>query len=134
MNKKRIMIVDDEAPFTRLLKLTLEQTGHYAVCVENSPDRAVGAAREFHPDLILLDVMMPGIDGGDLAARFQDSVPLRKVPIVFLTAAVRREEVQAHQGLIGGLPFLAKPVDLAELTRCIQQHLGAPDGQPELVE
>jgi CheY-like chemotaxis protein len=123
MNKKRIMIVDDEAPFTRLLKLSLEQTGQYAVRVENIPDRAVGAAEEFLPDLVLMDVMMPGTDGGALAARFHASVPLHTVPIVFLTAAVKREEVQARQGLIGGLPFLAKPVGLKELTQCIQRHL-----------
>jgi CheY-like chemotaxis protein len=72
-----------------------------------------------------MDVMMPGIDGGTLATQFQASAQLEKVPIVFLTAAVKRDEVQAHQGQIGGLPFLAKPVDLREITRCLQHHLGA---------
>jgi CheY-like chemotaxis protein len=125
MNRKRIMIVDDEAAFTRLLKLSLEQTGQYAVQVENNPQGAVHAAKEFLPDLVLMDVMMPGIDGGTLATQFQASAQLEKVPIVFLTAAVKRDEVQAHQGQIGGLPFLAKPVDLREITRCLQHHLGA---------
>jgi len=125
MNKKRIMIVDDEAPFTRLLKLSLEQTGRYAVQVENNPHGAVRAAKQFLPDLVLMDVMMPGVDGGTLATQFQATAPLQKVPIVFLTAAVKRDEVQARQGQIGGLPFLAKPVDLQEVTRCLQQHLGA---------
>ena len=125
MNKKRIMIVDDEAPLTRLLKLTLEQTGKYSVQVENNAQRAARVAREFLPDLVLMDVMMPGIDGGTLAAQFQATEPLKHVPIVFLTAAVKRHEVQAHQGQIGGLPFLAKPVDLQEITRCLQHHLGA---------
>ncbi len=124
MNKKRIMIVDDEAPFTRLLQLSLEQTGHYDVRTENNPLRAMQAAKQFLPDLVLMDVMMPGMDGGALAAQFQASNSLNNVPIVFLTAAVKREEVQAHEGCIGGLPFLAKPVDLAELTQCLQQHLG----------
>jgi CheY-like chemotaxis protein len=123
MSKKRIMIVDDEAPFTRLLKLSLEQTGQYAVRVENVPDQAVGAAEEFLPDLVLMDVMMPGMDGGALAAQFQTRERLHREPIVFLTAAVKREEVKARQGLIGGLPFLAKPVELEELTQCIQRHL-----------
>lgn len=130
MNKKRIMIVDDEAPFTRLLKLSLEQTGHYAVRAENDPTRAMQAAQEFQPDLVLMDVMMPEMDGGFLASQFQASASLQKVPIVFLTAAVKRSEVQSHQGLIGGLPFLAKPVGLEELTRCLERHLGAAGGPP----
>jgi CheY-like chemotaxis protein len=117
------MIVDDEAPFTRLLKLNLEKTGDYAVHVENNPQAAFRAATEFLPELILMDVMMPGMDGGTLAATFQASDSFRHIPIVFLTAAVKREEVQAHHGIIGGLPFLAKPVDLAELTSCVRQQL-----------
>jgi CheY-like chemotaxis protein len=119
------MIVDDEAPFTRLLKLSLEETGQYAVRVENNPLMAVDAAKQFLPDLVLMDVMMPEMDGGVLAAQFQSSVPLQHVPIVFLTAAVRREEVKANHGQIGGLPFLAKPLNLQELTHCIQRHLDA---------
>lgn len=125
MKIKRIMIVDDEVSFTRLLKLSLEQTGYYAVQVENNPHGAVRAAKEFLPDLVLMDVMMPGIDGGALAEQFHANAQLQKIPIVFLTAAVKREEVRAHHGQIGGLPFLAKPVDLQEVTRCLQHHLGA---------
>ncbi len=117
------MIVDDEAPFTRLLKLSLEQTGEYVVQLENDPRKAICGAKQFSPDLLLMDVMMPGMDGGTLAAEFQASETLRGVPIVFLTAAVKRDEVRAHAGSIGGLPFLAKPVDLAELAQCIRRHL-----------
>src|SRR5512134_1615072 len=105
MSTKKIMIVDDEAPFTRLLKLTLEKTGRYAVQVENVASRAVQTAKEFEPDLVLMDVMMPEIDGGVLASQFQSSHRLQNVPIVFLTAAVRREEIIEHHGRIGGLPF-----------------------------
>jgi len=124
MNKKRILIVDDEVPLTRLLKLSLEQAGAYTVEVENRPEEAVRTAERFLPELVLMDVMMPGIDGGALAAQFKASSCLRDVPIVFLTAAVRRDEVRARQGQIGGLPFLAKPVDFKELTQCLQQKLG----------
>lgn len=124
MDTKRIMIVDDEVPFTRLLRMSLEQGGRYVVRVENDPGRALQAANQFQPHLVLMDVMMPGIDGGTLAAQFKAISQLRDVPIVFLTAAVRRDEVRARQGQIGGLPFLAKPVDLQELTECLQQKLG----------
>jgi DNA-binding response OmpR family regulator len=122
--KKRILVVDDEASITRLLKLNLEQTGHYVVRAENDATLALTAAEEFEPDLILLDVMMPDLDGGQLASRFQAHSKLKSVPIVFLTAAATKKEVYARGGQVGGFPFLAKPVDLAEVVACIEQHSG----------
>jgi two-component system, OmpR family, response regulator len=122
--KKRILVVDDQPHNTRLLKLHLEGTNDYVVREENDARAALSAAEEFEPDLILLDVMMPGVDGGELAARFQASPKLKTVPIVFLPAAVTKEEVNAGGGLIGGASFLAKPVVLSEVVVCLRQHLG----------
>jgi CheY-like chemotaxis protein len=124
--QRRILVVDDESSITRLLKLNLEQTGHYVVRTENSSKETLAAAEAFRPDLILLDVMMPGMDGGNLASVLRASPTTRDVPIVFLTAAVTRQEVQARRGLIGGLPFLAKPVNLQEVLGCLERHLGPP--------
>ncbi len=123
--KKKILVVDDEPSITRLLKMNLEDTEQYLVQVENKAERVFDTARQFQPDLILLDVMMPGGDGGELASRLQEHPAFRSVPIVFLTAAVTKEEVSSHKGQIGGLPFLAKPVDMPEVLGCIQQQLGA---------
>ena len=123
--KKRVLVVDDEPSITRLLKLNLEQTGDYEVATENVSKAALAAAEAFQPDLMLLDVMMPGLDGGNLAAQLQSSPKLKGVPIVFLTAAVTKEEVRSRRGLIGGLPFLAKPVNLQEVLACLQHHLGS---------
>jgi two-component system OmpR family response regulator len=75
--------------------------------------------------LILLDVMMPGLDGGTLSSYFLESPKFKDVPVVFLTATVTKEEVLSHGGLIGGLPFLAKPVNIAELVACLEQNLTA---------
>ena len=121
--KKRILVVDDEASITRLLKLNLEQTNDYEVRTENDATAALAAAEEFKPDLILLDVMMPGMDGGELAASFQANATLKSVPIVFLTAAATKGEVYARGGKVGGLPFLAKPVEIAEVIASINQNL-----------
>jgi DNA-binding response OmpR family regulator len=123
--KKRILVVDDESSITRLLKLNLEQTGDYLVRAENSSRAALAAAEEFRPDLVLLDVMMPDLDGGDLASRLQAHAKLKAVPVVFLTATVTREEVRARHGLIGGQPFLAKPVNLHEVLGCLERHLSS---------
>jgi CheY-like chemotaxis protein len=122
--KKRILAVDDEAANTRLMKLHLEQTNDYVVREENNAKSALATAEEFRPHLILLDVMMPGMDGGELAACFKASPKLKDVPIVFLTAAVTKGEVKAGKGQVGGHSFLAKPVVLTEVVACIRHHLG----------
>ncbi len=124
-DKKRILVIDDEPSITRLLKLNLEQSGGYEVATENFSRAALTTAAEFRPDLMLLDVMMPGLDGGSLASAFQDDPRFKGVPIVFLTAAVTREEVRAHGGLVGGLPFLAKPVNLKEVLACLEGQLAS---------
>jgi CheY-like chemotaxis protein len=123
-DKKRILAVDDQASNTRLLKLYLERTNDYVVREENDAKAALSAAEEFQPHLILLDVMMPGMDGGELAACFRASPKLKAVPIVFLTAAITKREVEAGGGQVGGHPFLAKPVVLSELVACLKHHLG----------
>ena len=122
--KKRILAVDDEAANTRLLKLCLERTNDYEVREENDARAALSAAEQFQPHLILLDVMMPVMDGGELAACFKAHPQLKAVPIVFLTAAVTKREVDAGRGQVAGYPFLAKPVVLSELVACIKHHLG----------
>src|SRR6185295_8945536 len=120
---KRILIVDDEESFTRLLKLNLEVTENYVVRAENWAPKAVATAREFKPDLILLDVLMPGMDGGEVAAKLQADPRLNAVPILFLTAAVKKEEVGSYGGVIGGFPYLAKPLEAEDLIAWIEKHL-----------
>jgi two-component system, OmpR family, response regulator len=122
--KKRILAVDDRPSNTRLVKLYLEQTNDYVVREENDAKAALAAAEVFQPHLILLDVMMPGLDGGELAARFRANPTLKSVPIVFLTAAITKEEVKAKGGHLGGNTFLAKPIVLQEMVACLKQHLG----------
>jgi DNA-binding response OmpR family regulator len=121
--KKRILIIDDEVSLTRLLKLNLDSTGRYDVRTENDSRAALASAEMFQPDLILLDVVMPELDGGQLASQLQASPKLKDVPIVFLTAAATKKEVYARGGKVGGLPFLAKPVDLKEVIACLELHL-----------
>ena len=131
MSKRRILIIDDEASFTRLLALNLGCTGKYTVRAENWAPNGLAAVRDFKPELILLDVMMPGIAGGELAAQLQAHPGLKDIPVVFLTAAVKKEEVQSRSGVIGGFPYLAKPVNLQELIDCIEKNLcQQPIAQP----
>lgn len=122
-DKKRILVVDDQISDTRFVKLSLESTNDYLVREENDAASAISTAEEFQPDLILLDVMMPGVDGGELAARFRAHPELKVVPIVFLTAAITKQEVDQRGGLVAGTPFLAKPVAMPEMIACIERQL-----------
>ena len=123
--EKRILVIDDDASITRLLKLNLEQINGYSVRTLNDATQAMATATEFRPDLILLDVLMPGVDGGELAREFQANPQFNKVPIIFLTAVTTKQEVSSRGGLIGGMPFLAKPVDIPEVVSCLEAYLGA---------
>jgi len=120
--KKRILLVDDEATITRTLKLYLEGTGSYEVRAENRGSTAVQAAREFKPDLILLDVAMPDMDGGEVAAQVRADDALKGTPIVFLTALVKKQEVVGSGGDIGGYPYIAKPLEPEKVIEVIEHH------------
>lgn len=122
MSKKKILVVDDESGFTRLMKIALP---HYEIREENDSQRAMETARAFRPDLIFLDVIMPGLDGGDLAAKLSEDPGLQNIPIVFLTAIVEPGGTGKSARQIGGYPFLAKPISAAAVERCIEEQLAA---------
>lgn len=131
MDFTHILVVDDEPGFTHLLKLTLESAGPFLVREENDGLRALAAAREFKPDIIFLDVVMPGIDGGDVASIIKADPEFARTPIVFLTAIVSQREANRPESAIGGYRFLAKPVTVDTLIRCINELVKpAPPGQP----
>lgn len=123
MERKKILIIDDEADFTKLVKLNLEKTGMYDVKMENDSTRAIDAAKSFQPDLILLDVAMPGIDGSEVAYRIKNDSAISDIPLVFLTAIVTKEESSEYKDSIGGNPFIAKPVNVRELISCIERYI-----------
>jgi CheY-like chemotaxis protein len=123
MEPRRIMMVDDESSFTHLAKLNLEKTGKYALCVENDPTKAVDAARAFQPELILLDIVMPGKDGGEIMAELQRDPELGRVPVAFLTATLSIAAVAERDNQIKGCPCIAKPISPKELMREIETIL-----------
>ena len=122
--KRRILIVDDDPDSSHLIKILLEKVGCYVVLEENDPANARHTAHNFRPDLILLDIMMPQTDGGDIAAQIDADPGLQKTPIIFLTALVTKAEAKA--GLhVQGHPVVAKPVNIPELINIIEENLPA---------
>ena len=120
--KRRILIVDDDRESTHLVKILLEKAGHYLVLEENDAVKACQSVRNFRPDVILLDIMMPEMDGAEVAAQIEADPELQSTPIIFLTALLTKPETK--NGLrIEGHRSLAKPIDIPELIERIEESL-----------
>jgi CheY-like chemotaxis protein len=118
---QRILYVEDEADIQAVAKLALEMVGGFTVKICSSGDEAVKEAVAFAPDMILLDVMMPGMDGPTTLAALRTLPSLVNVPVAFMTAKVQPQEV-AHYKSLGALDVIAKPFDpmtLADKVRAI---------------
>jgi len=111
LEKKRILVVDDNVGMTTLCRRFLEQIGRYVVREENSGQQAVATARNFQPHLIYLDRKLPDKDGLQIAIELRADPQMKAIPIVFLTGSVERS------GLIEGVPLLSKPIRGEELVR-----------------
>ncbi len=126
MARKRILIVDDENSFAQMMKINLEETGNYEVKTENRAVRALAAAKAFRPDLILMDVIMPDLSGDIVASRIEEDPALKNIPIVFVTATIRKVEAASRGGVIGGHLFLSKPIRIEELIDSIEENSRVP--------
>lgn len=111
---QRILYVEDEAALRGVGQLTLEAVGKFKVEACSSGAEAVAKGPAFKPDLILLDVMMPGMDGPATLAALRKLPELAAIPVVFLTAKVQPDEVAAFKSL-GAAAVLAKPFDPMKL-------------------
>ena len=121
--KIRVLVIDDEASFTRMVKLNLEGTERYAVETLNESRNAIEVAREFRPHVILLDVVMPEMDGGDVANNLRTRTATQDIPIIFVSAMVSQRESKAGFYESGGEHFLAKPVTTQTLCDAIKKVL-----------
>ena len=123
MTKKRILVIDNEPSSTRMVRLTLEKCAGFEVREVNDPTQALTAAGMFRPDLILCDVEMPGLNGGDVARRLRTVPGLKTVPLVFMTSLLTEGEA-AGPIYSEGARVLAKPVTMAKLVECVARMLG----------
>jgi len=127
---KKILVVDDEPDVTDLLTYTLKAKG-FAVEAVNNPNASIGLARSFVPDLVILDVMMPELNGIQICRMLRADPKLKRVPVVFLTA--KAEEADRIQGLESGADdYICKPFSTKELVLRVQSILRrTSEGKPE---
>jgi CheY-like chemotaxis protein len=126
MQQKRILVVDDEAGSSRLMKANLELTGLYEVRVETQSRGALAAARSFKPDFIFLDVVMPQMSGLEVARAMRRDPELKTVQLALLTAVEGSLLGAEPDPLIRCLPRLAKPVEMVEILQFLESHLTSP--------
>ncbi len=125
---KRILIVDDDVRLLNITRKVLEATGKYQVMVEDSGRRAVSVAATFKPDLVILDVMMPGMDGGDVANALGAQPATRDIPILFLTSLVSKKDATVQARPKDAEQHLAKSAGLQELC-CRVAELLTPEAR-----
>jgi len=117
----RVLVIDDEAPIRLLCRVNLEAEGMTVIEAKDGPS-GVEKAKQEHPDVILLDVMMPGLDGWRVAEELLEDGNTRDIPIVFLTA--RAEFRDRARGLdIGGVDYITKPFNPVELAPLVRRLL-----------
>lgn len=120
---KTILIVDDKPEFTKLYRLYLESVDGYKVFTENRASRAVEAARKCHPDLIVMDLLMPDMLGCDVAATLRETPALARIKVIFVTAMLQQDEVEKANEPMGGARIIAKPINGKDLISAIEWEL-----------
>lgn len=111
----KILYVEDESDIQAVARLSLEAFGGFDVRICSSGKEALELAPNYRPDLILLDVMMPGMDGPTTFQALRQAETTAKTPIIFMTAKVQAHEVQAYKDL-GALGVISKPFDPMNLS------------------
>jgi DNA-binding response OmpR family regulator len=126
----RVLVIDDEAPIRLLCRVNLEAAGMEVLEAQDGPS-GLAAARAERPDVILLDVMMPGMDGWQVLEALLDDEGTQEIPIIFLTARAELRD-QARGLELGGVDYVTKPfnpIDLAPLIDALVERVARGEGQ-----
>ncbi len=121
--KKSVLVIDDEERFCTFVGSALGKTGRYKVTSATEPVWGITVARTLRPDLILLDVTMPHMDGPQVAERLLEGAKTKSIPIVFVTGLVTNKETKHREMMVAGRTFIAKPVTGDELLQAVGRIL-----------
>jgi DNA-binding response OmpR family regulator len=120
MDKKKILIIDDERDALFILEKELASRGYSVIAADNGRD-AMNLAKSEHPDLITLDLLMPHIDGMEVAARLKEDLETKDIPVIFLTCLLSKRKEEEQGRVIGGHVFIAKPYSIEGLSTQIEK-------------
>lgn len=119
--EKRILIADDDPVILRLIQVNLELEG-YEVLTANNGQEAVDVASAEHPDLVILDIMMPRLDGYQACEQLKSADSTKEIPVIFLSAKAQQGDIEKGRSF-GVAAYLTKPFDPTELLEVVEQHL-----------
>jgi len=120
MFEKKILIVDDEKNTLFILEKELEARGYSVITADNG-NNALKLAKSKYPDLIILDIWMPEMDGAEVAAMLKEDIQTKNIPVIFLTCLLKKRE-EGEQGLvIADKVYIAKPYDIEGLVSQIER-------------
>lgn len=117
VNTAKVLVVDDEPEITEIVETFLSENG-FEVAIENEPGKAIQKARSFKPDVILLDIMMPGVDGYDICQALKNDPQFSNVPVIFLTGKDRTDDM-GRSFKSGGDMFIKKPFSCERLLEIV---------------
>jgi CheY-like chemotaxis protein len=126
--RKKILVIDDEEQICSVTKIILEKTGKYEAIVTTESAAAIDLAVQNKPDLVLLDINMPQMDGGEIAQRLRQLPATNQIPIIFVTGLLQKDEVKDRDGKVARNYFIAKPITSKELIAKVESIL-EPSGQ-----
>jgi CheY-like chemotaxis protein len=119
MHKKKVLIVDDERDALFILEKELTAKGYSVIAADNGSS-ALNLAKSEHPDLIILDIWMPGMDGPEVAAKLQENPRTKDIPVIFLTCLFQKSEEEEGR-VVAGKVLIAKPYSIDALTTQIEK-------------
>jgi two-component system OmpR family response regulator len=122
----KVLLVDDDEAIRKIGKLSLERIGHFEVWVADGAQAALACARENMPDLILMDMMMPDMDGLQALASLKSEPKLCNIPVIFITARVQHYEISEYLAA-GAMGTIQKPFDPLTLPQTILDILKKPN-------
>jgi CheY-like chemotaxis protein len=115
--RSKIVVIDDQKDFCEFVKWSLEKTGRFEVLVCSDGPSGIALAQTEAPELILLDINMPQMNGAEVADHLLHTDNTRDIPIAFITGLLQKEDVSKQSGYIHGFPFITKPVTKDELVQ-----------------
>ena len=126
MDRKKILVIDDEKVYADTLKVNLEATGKYKVFIETEASTAIATAQKVNPDLILLDLLMPEVDGYFICKHLKDHAGLSRIPIIIVSGKADETDMVSCLGM-GADDYMTKPFLVDELDARIRAVLSRSD-------
>lgn len=117
-----ILVVDDHPPTRELARSLLEHFGHKALLAGDGPS-AISAVAESSPDLILCDVVLPGMDGYTCVRMLREHTPCKDPAVIFMSASLEEQKARAIAGKLGALAYVAKPFEPEQLLHAVDDAL-----------